>query len=226
MGVGPSSSTWGTHHGSTPLNITDSPSPSSHRLLLVPQLRVWAGVLILHPGWDGDWLGLLQALCRQPQLLRFSEWSCPVMLRRCWFKVPSPLNSLALHFFLPSSRMLPEWALEGGGACRRPVCGCSFHRHLLCNLTSCKSLNWLLSNWTNMLLWWDLRDALICGHRGMHLEGNLILCPISKIIVILKARHSLTTRIEVSAFAASWILPLWQPKVSSHVIVAHLFRAP
>lgn len=223
MGVRPSLR---LHTGNSPrehtLNITDSPSPNGHRLLLAPQPGVQAAELLLRSAQDVVDL----VFCRPRASCDFLNGA---VLRRRSFKVPSPFQPLALT--MPSSRMQHESAL-GADSC--PVWGCAFYRHLLCYWTSCKPLNYLSIHWANMLLWWGLRAALICVHRDMYLEGNLILCPVSKLIVIgshlalkvLKARLSLTVRAVVSALAAPWILPLSQPKPCSCVGFTHLLGAP
>lgn len=44
-----------------PLKEIDSPSTSSHQLLVAPQLEVGTDGLCSHPCYSIDWLGLVQA---------------------------------------------------------------------------------------------------------------------------------------------------------------------
>lgn len=57
-----------------------------------------------HKSWHLEWLDLLQVLCRQPHLVRVTDWSGPAMSRRhrlkaflsiFWLFLPSLLQSLS-----------------------------------------------------------------------------------------------------------------------------------
>lgn len=53
---------------------------------------------------------------------------------------------------------------------------------------------------TKVLLWWGLRAVLTCGYKEMSLEGSLIICSLSKIIVVSPLL------IIVLLFSPAWVL--------------------
>lgn len=106
--------------------------PSNYQLSIVPQLR---GSYVPLPQlcWDGDWVNLMQVLCRQPQLLR--------MQQSCRVQCPVFLELWLYNHSAPSSEMFPGLLRE-----RRFETGIPFMAEhssdifFLCVFTSCKTL--------------------------------------------------------------------------------------
>lgn len=73
----------------------------------------------------------------------------------------------------------------GGKALVRSNFGFSSLQHLiLCAVTHCKAMYWPPSITEKKLLWLLLKDALTYEYTNKYLGGILILCPLSKTIVI------------------------------------------
>lgn len=51
------------------------------------------------PGWDFDWLDLVQVMCLVSQLLSAHIYNCPVVSRKCWFAMVKS-SWLLLYFYL------------------------------------------------------------------------------------------------------------------------------
>lgn len=114
--VGLSTRTWLTYPGATPLTKTNSSSPRSHQLSIVPQLGIEASGPFPTLCWNADWPDLVQVLCRHSQLLWVhgcsgpinhvqNGCSGPIMCRRhC--SAPVPSGWLLQSFWSPLLRAL------------------------------------------------------------------------------------------------------------------------
>lgn len=101
----------------------------------------------------------------------------------CYIQIPNshPLP-WALKIIQPLSAVIPQsWEETIWYRCH--VQGWEFQSLILYTLASCRSLL-IVIYLKKKLLWRGLRDAIIYGYNDKSFGGNLILCPLSRIIVV------------------------------------------
>lgn len=163
--------------GRIPLKKIASLFPSSHQMWTASHLGIGPCIPLPHPCWNVDWLNLVQILCRHQSFCEIRSatvLSYPEDTVFLWSSQP-----LAHSVFLPP---LQRYALN---LWRRECCmNFPFVLEYSIDNYSLQIASLYKQPSTPQRHWWELRVALIYGHRDMNLESSLILYPFSKTIVV------------------------------------------